>query len=71
MLPISRPVLITLVIVNGLWVWNDLLIALMLLRHTKMRTIAVALHLVGGNLNSVFACRNKNVILREDYLLRK
>ena len=38
----------TLVIVNGLWVWNDLLIALMFLKQDSMKTIAVALHLVGG-----------------------
>lgn len=56
-LPLSRPVLTTLVIVNGLWVWNDLLIALMFLKNVKMRTIAATLHLVGGRfaLNPVLA----------------
>jgi multiple sugar transport system permease protein/raffinose/stachyose/melibiose transport system permease protein len=47
-LPLSKPVITTLVIVNSLWVWNDLIIAMMFLRHDRMRTIAVALHLVGG-----------------------
>jgi raffinose/stachyose/melibiose transport system permease protein len=47
-MPLSRPIITALVIVNSLWVWNDLLIAMMFLRLDRMRTIAVSLHLVGG-----------------------
>jgi len=47
-LPLSKPVLTTLVVVNSLWVWNDLLIALMFLRQDNMKTVTVALNMIGG-----------------------
>lgn len=45
-LPLSKAPLITLFIVNGLWVWNDLLIALIFLQKRSMRTLMaqIALH---------------------------
>jgi ABC-type glycerol-3-phosphate transport system permease component len=48
MIPLSKPVLVTLIVVNSLWVWNDLLIALMFLRKDDMKTVTVALNLIGG-----------------------
>lgn len=47
-LPLSKPVLTTLIIVNALWVWNDMLIALMFLRKDEMLTVTVALNNIGG-----------------------
>jgi ABC-type glycerol-3-phosphate transport system permease component len=47
-LPLSKPVLTTLIVVNSLWVWNDLLIALMFLRQDNMKTVTVALNMIGG-----------------------
>lgn len=48
MIPLSKPVLVTLIVVNSLWVWNDLLIALMFLRKDDMKTVTAALNLIGG-----------------------
>jgi len=39
--PLSAPALITLVVVNTLWVWNDLLIALVFLPSDEMKTLMV------------------------------
>lgn len=47
-LPLSKPVITTLIVVNSLWVWNDLLIALMFLRKNEMLTVTVALNNIGG-----------------------
>jgi ABC-type glycerol-3-phosphate transport system permease component len=40
-LPLSAPALVTLVVVNALWVWNELLIALVFLPEDKLRTLMV------------------------------
>jgi len=40
-LPLSAPALITLVVVNALWVWNELLIALVFLPDEEKRTLMV------------------------------
>jgi ABC-type glycerol-3-phosphate transport system permease component len=40
-LPISAPALVTLVVVNMLWVWNDLLIALIFLPSDELKTLMV------------------------------
>jgi len=42
-LPLSKAPLITLFIVNGLWVWNELLIALVFLQKESMRTLMVGI----------------------------
>lgn len=39
--PLSTPALVTLALVNALWVWNDLLIALVLLQDESLRTLQV------------------------------
>jgi ABC-type glycerol-3-phosphate transport system permease component len=42
-LPLSRSALITLVVVNVLWVWNELLIALIFLQKEELTTLVVGL----------------------------
>jgi raffinose/stachyose/melibiose transport system permease protein len=51
-LPLSAPALITLIVVNALWVWNDLLIALVLLPQDNMRTLMVGITVFGSRYNS-------------------
>jgi len=43
MLPLARPALATLVIVNAIYVWNELLIALILLQKNELKTLMVGL----------------------------
>ncbi len=52
MLPLSAPALTTLIVVNTLWVWNDLLIALVLLPEDQMRTLMVGITVFGSRYNS-------------------
>ena len=40
-LPLSAPALVTLIVVNGLWVWNELLIALVFLPADNLKTLMV------------------------------
>ena len=42
-LPLSAPAVVTLAIVNALWVWNELLVSLVLLQSDEMRTLMVGL----------------------------
>ncbi len=42
-LPLSRPALVTSVIVNAVWVWNELLIALVFLQTEEQRTLIVGI----------------------------
>ncbi len=50
--PLSAPALVTMVIVNALWVWNDLLIALVLLPKDELRTLMVGITVFGTRFNS-------------------
>lgn len=52
MLPLSAPALMTLITVNMLWVWNDLLIALVLLPKDSMRTLMVGITVFGSRYNA-------------------
>jgi ABC-type glycerol-3-phosphate transport system permease component len=47
-MPLSAPALITMIVVNALWVWNDLLIALILLPKDDLRTLMVGITIFGG-----------------------
>jgi ABC-type glycerol-3-phosphate transport system permease component len=47
-MPLSAPALVALILVNALWVWNELLIALILLQSEKMRSLMVGLTLIKG-----------------------
>ncbi|WP_404383028.1 carbohydrate ABC transporter permease [Knoellia locipacati] len=51
-LPLSRPGVITLAIVNTLWVWNELLIAIIFLQRNEMRTLMTGLTLFQGEFSS-------------------
>jgi ABC-type glycerol-3-phosphate transport system permease component len=42
-LPLSRPAIVTSVIVNAVWVWNELLIALVFLQTEELRTLIVGI----------------------------
>lgn len=42
-LPLSRAPLLTLVVVNGLWAWNELLLAVVLLQDNTKQTLMVGL----------------------------
>jgi ABC-type glycerol-3-phosphate transport system permease component len=43
MMPLSAPAVITLVVVNALWVWNELLIALIFLQKDELKTLMVGI----------------------------
>jgi ABC-type glycerol-3-phosphate transport system permease component len=43
MLPLSAPAVITLIVVNALWVWNELLIALIFLQKDELKTLMVGI----------------------------
>jgi raffinose/stachyose/melibiose transport system permease protein len=42
-LPMAKAPLMTLAVINGLWVWNELLIALLFLQNNDLRTLMVSL----------------------------
>ena len=48
LVPLSAPALVTLVVVNSLWVWSDLLIALVLLPTDEKRTLMVGITVFGS-----------------------
>jgi ABC-type glycerol-3-phosphate transport system permease component len=50
-LPLSAPALVTLVVVNALWVWNELLIALVFLPDEDKRTLMVGVTVFKGRYN--------------------
>lgn len=52
LLPLSAPALMTLITVNALWVWNDLLVALVLLPEDTMRTLMVGITVFSARYNS-------------------
>ncbi len=52
LLPLSAPAMATLVVVNALWVWNDLLIALVLLPRDELRTLMVGVTVFGSRYNA-------------------
>lgn len=43
MLPLSMPALVTSIVVNMLWIWNELLISLVFLQGEEMRTLMVGI----------------------------
>lgn len=50
-LPLAGPAYVTLVVVNALWVWNELLIALVFLQDDRLRTLMAGLTLFRGHFN--------------------
>ena len=51
LVPLSIPPVLTLIIVNALYVWNDLLIALVFLPKTEMRTLMVGITIFKSRFN--------------------
>ena len=49
---LSGPALMTMIVVNAMWVWNDLLIALVLLPDDNKRTLMVGITVFGARFNS-------------------
>ena len=47
-LPLARAPLITLFLINGLWVWNELMIAVMFLQKEEMRTLMAGMAFLQG-----------------------
>ena len=47
-LPMSRPALVTIAVVNAVWAWNELLIALVFLQDENQRTLMAGLTLFQG-----------------------
>jgi len=43
MMPLSAPAIITLIVVNALWVWNELLIALVFMQKDDLKTLMVGI----------------------------
>lgn len=43
LVPLTRPALITSIVVNTLWVWNELLVSLVFLQTEEMRTLMVGI----------------------------
>jgi ABC-type glycerol-3-phosphate transport system permease component len=46
--PLSAPALVTLIVVNSLWVWNELLIALVFLPEDRLKTLMVGVTVFQG-----------------------
>ena len=46
--PLSAPSIVTVVVVNTVWVWNELLIALVFLQDDKARTLTAGLTFFQG-----------------------
>jgi ABC-type glycerol-3-phosphate transport system permease component len=55
LVPLSRPALITLGVVNALYVWNELLIALVFLQSDRLKTLMIGV--------TLFSARNLNIPL--------
>ena len=53
-IPMARAPIMTLVIVNGMWVWNELLIAILFLQKDDMRTLMTGIaYLHGRNIRNI------------------
>jgi ABC-type glycerol-3-phosphate transport system permease component len=51
-LPLSLPAIVTLVVVNSLYVWNDLLIAIIFLQDDAKRTLMAGISVFQGRYNN-------------------
>lgn len=51
-LPLSRAALVTIAIVNAIWAWNELLIALVFLQEENRRTLMAGMTLLQGRYSS-------------------
>jgi ABC-type glycerol-3-phosphate transport system permease component len=46
--PTSKPVVVTVTLINFIWMWNELLLPLMVLQTPKMQTLTVSLTIIRG-----------------------
>jgi ABC-type glycerol-3-phosphate transport system permease component len=51
-LPLSMPAFVTLIVVNSLYVWNDLLIAIIFLQDDAKRTLMAGISIFQGRYNN-------------------
>ena len=51
-LPLSLPALVTLIVVNSLYVWNDLLIAIIFMQDDAKRTLMAGISVFSGRYNN-------------------
>ena len=51
-MPLSAPAIVTVVVVNAVWVWNELLIALVFLQDDNARTLTAGLTFFQGRFQS-------------------
>lgn len=42
--PLLKPVIVTVVVLNGLWIWNDSLLPLLIIPAERLRTIPLAIN---------------------------
>jgi ABC-type glycerol-3-phosphate transport system permease component len=47
-LPLSRPAIVALAVINGLWIWNELLIAIVFLQDNDLRTLQAGIAFFAG-----------------------
>ena len=47
-IPLSKPPIVTLIVVNALYVWSELLIALVFLQSNRMKTLMVGITVFKG-----------------------
>ena len=64
--PLSAPAIVTVVVVNAVWVWNELLIALVFLQDDNARTLTAGLTFFQGRFISQRAARDDRRADRDD-----
>ena len=52
-LPLLKPVIVTVTILNGMWIWNDYLLPYLVLDMTKYKTIPIAVQYLRGGYGSI------------------
>ena len=48
-LPILKPIFVTMLVLNGMWIWNDYLLPLLILRKGDIQTLPLSVSLLVGN----------------------
>ena len=53
MIPLIKPMIITIIILNGMWIWNDYLLPYLVLDLDRYRTIPIHIQYLQGSYGSV------------------
>ena len=53
MLPLIKPMTITIIILNGMWIWNDYLLPYLVLDIKKYKTISIAIQYLKGGYGTI------------------